>query len=208
MKLQPVRAERRVAEAGGCWQAGPTSTRTRTMNIQQPGGHLDQMLRQTRQHHVQLSSMADLKANLLITMSSLVMTLSAHLLEQHRLQIPVLILMVGCGVTILLGAYSVMPKLPLRRGDGPPPDPASPALNLLFFGDFTRLSYEEYAAEMEKVLNDPSRTYETMLREVYALGVFLARRKYRWLRLAYCAFMTGVAASIVTGLLTLLPGLS
>ena len=58
------------------------------MNIHHVGAHLDQLLRQTRQHHVQLSSMADLKANLLLTMSSLVMTLSAPLLLQERLRLP------------------------------------------------------------------------------------------------------------------------
>jgi hypothetical protein len=45
------------------------------MKIQQPGAHYDHMLRQTRIHHVQLSSMADIKANMLLTMSSLVVTL-------------------------------------------------------------------------------------------------------------------------------------
>ena len=46
------------------------------MKINQPGAHLDHLLRQTRMHHVQLSSMADFKANILLTMSSVVMTLS------------------------------------------------------------------------------------------------------------------------------------
>src|SRR5690606_5988176 len=47
------------------------------MKINQPGGHLDQMMRQTRSHHVQLSSMADMKANFLLTMSAVVITLCA-----------------------------------------------------------------------------------------------------------------------------------
>ena len=176
----------------------------RTMNIHHVGAHLDQMLRQTRQHHVQLSSMADLKANLLLTMSSLVMTLSAPLLLQERLRLPVMILMLFCGITILLGAYTVMPKLPPAPGAAARPDTTNPAFNILFFGDFARLTYEEYATEMERLLNDPSRTYEAMVKEVYSLGVFLARRKYRWLRMAYLAFMTGVATSLIVGLVSLL----
>ena len=39
------------------------------MTIHQPGAHLDHMIRQTRIHHVQLSSMADIKANMLLTVS-------------------------------------------------------------------------------------------------------------------------------------------
>ena len=33
------------------------------------------------------------------------------------------------------------------------------------------------------------------VREVYTLGRFLAERKYRYLRLAYLAFIAGLAAS-------------
>ena len=148
--------------------------------------------------------MADLKANLLLTMSSLVMTVSAPLLLQEQLRLPVMILMFFCGLTILLAAYTVMPKLPPPPGTAARPDTENPAFNILFFGDFARLSYDDYAAEMERLMNDPGRTYEAMVKEVYSLGVFLARRKYRWLRLAYTAFMTGVVTSLLVGLVTLL----
>ena len=46
------------------------------MKIEQPATHLDHMIRQTRQHHMQLSSMADLKSNALLTLASIVITLS------------------------------------------------------------------------------------------------------------------------------------
>jgi len=47
------------------------------MQIEQPGGHLDQMLRQTRGNLIQLSSMADVKSSMLLTLSSVVLTLRA-----------------------------------------------------------------------------------------------------------------------------------
>ena len=46
------------------------------MNIVKPGAHMDHMLRTTRLHHVQLSNMADLKANMMLTISSVLITLS------------------------------------------------------------------------------------------------------------------------------------
>ena len=44
------------------------------MNVLQSGNHIDHLLRQTRMHHVQLSSMADVKANMMLTLASLVIT--------------------------------------------------------------------------------------------------------------------------------------
>jgi len=165
------------------------------MDIRTPGSHLDHLLRQTRMHHVQLSSMADLKANILLTTASVVITLSIRHLAEPKLHWPALVLMAFSLLTILLAAYAVMPKLPLRTRQGSHPDTTSPGFNLLFFGDFTRLDYEEFEAAFEKVLNDPSQTYEVQIREIYLLGQFLAKKKYRFVRLAYLAFLTGLLAS-------------
>jgi len=48
---------------------------------------------------------------------------------------------------------------------------------------------------MEEMLNDHSKTYEAQVREIYTLGVFLAQTKYRYLRLAYLVFVTGLFTS-------------
>ena len=55
---------------------------------------------------------------------------------------------------------------------------------------------------MAEVMNDPSRTYQVQLKELYTLGEFLAKKKYRFLRLAYITFITGVFASALVGLLS------
>ncbi len=165
------------------------------MNITQPGAHLDQMLRQTRWHHVQLSSMADVKANMLLTVSSLVITFSVRYLTEPHNKWAALTLILFCLLTVLLSAYTVMPKLVLSRRPGPRPDPASSAFNLLFFGDFNRLSYPEFEQAMERVMNDHSLAYEAQVREVYLLGVFLAHKKYRFIRLAYLSFILGLLSS-------------
>jgi len=173
------------------------------MNIHQPGGHLDQLLRQTRAHHVQLSSMADVKANMLLTMSSIVVTLAAPQVMKAGSQLPLVVLIIACLITIMLAAYAVMPKMPFRAGGPhPAPDPQSPGFNLLFFGDFTQLDYPQFEAAMEAMLNDPSRAYEVQVREIYTLGSFLAKTKYHYLRLAYVTFITGIVASALTLLFT------
>jgi hypothetical protein len=50
---------------------------------------------------------------------------------------------------------------------------------------------------MEEVMNDPSRVYGAQVREIYLLGTFLAKKKYRFLRLGYLSFITGLFASFL-----------
>ncbi|MEW6157409.1 MAG: Pycsar system effector family protein [Verrucomicrobiota bacterium] len=165
------------------------------MKIQQPGAHYDHMLRQTRIHHVQLSSMADIKANMLLTMSSLVVTLCAPATMNPSLRSAAVVLMAFSLATVVLAVYAVMPKLPLTFREGADADHKSPMFNLLFFGDFVRMPYADFEKSMEEILNDPSRAYEAQVREIYTLGLFLATKKYRFLRLAYLTFLSGLLAS-------------
>ena len=171
------------------------------MKINEPGGHLDQLLRQTRAHHVQLSSMADLKANMLMTMSSLVITLAVPHTFSGGFRWALIVMIFFCLFTILLAAYAVMPKLPLSYKADHLDAVNNPKFNILFFGDFIHLEYAEFEAAMESVLNDPSRAYEVQVREIYTLGRFLALKKYRFLRLAYTCFIVGLFSSFAVLLL-------
>ena len=55
---------------------------------------------------------------------------------------------------------------------------------------------------MEDVMNDHGRTYQVQLQEVYNAGAYLAREKYRFIRLAYLSFIAGLFASGLTAVLT------
>ena len=168
------------------------------MTIHQPGAHLDHMLRQTRIHHVQLSSMADIKANMLLTLASLVFTIAAPQAMKPELCWPAFVLMAFCLITIAFTIYAVMPKVTMRERGGNVPGKRGEMFNLLFFGDFVEMPYEKFALDMEKILNDPSQLYEAQVREIYTLGSFLAKKKYRFLRLAYQTFLAGLLASTAT----------
>lgn len=169
------------------------------MKITSPGNEINYLLQQTRVHHMQLSSMADLKANMLLTMSSIVVTLAVpRVLGSGGYQWPLVMLIFFSLLTILLAAYAVMPKLRLlKSGLASASEVRSPHFNLLFFGDFTRMDYPQFQAEMEAAMNEPSRVYELQVREIYILGNFLAHTKYRYLRLAYATFITGLVASVI-----------
>lgn len=153
-------------------------------------GHLDHMLRQTRFHHMQLSGMADVKAGMLLTTASIIVTLVLPYTDDPNLKWSAFIMIVGSLVTVLLATYAVMPKLPLKKKHKPDPD--NPLFNLLFFGDFITLEYEEFEDRMKTVMADPERVYQAQLKEIYVLGRFLQLKKYRFISFAYATFMGGL----------------
>jgi hypothetical protein len=165
------------------------------MEIRQPAAYLDQMIRQTRAHHVQLSAMADMKANMMLTVAALLIPLSIRFLDNPRLQ-PAAFTMIGfCILTVLLSAYAAMPKKLGKKGPGKTIDPEDPSFNLLFFGSFTNMDYGDFENAMEKTMNDHGEVYEKQIKEIYLMGQYLAWEKYRFVRLAYISFITGMVIS-------------
>lgn len=168
------------------------------MQVNQPGAHYDHMLKQTRQHHIHLSTMADVKANIMLTISSVMLTMAIKYVSDPVVGWSAICLISFCLATISLAVYTVMPKISIWKKEEKAPDPKSPYFNILFFADFVRLPYDEYEKMMEEVLSDPSRTYEAQIKEIYNLGCFLASKKFRYVQLAYATFITGVILSSVT----------
>lgn len=148
----------------------------------------DNILRTAQQHHVQLSAMADTKANIIITVSSIVLTLSMGKLTDPGLRISVLILTVFTLGALLLAILAVLPKYrPLRLDSEVLP----PHFNVLFFGHFSEISRERFLDEIAQVLQPDGSIYRTQANDLYSLGIYLARHKYRYLRLSYLFFLTG-----------------
>ena len=165
------------------------------MKIENPGSMVDHFLRQTRIHHVQLSAMADVKANMLLTVASVVLTFTVGYLTEPAFQWAALTLILFCMASIIAAVYSTMPRVALPSKKRARPSDNDPFYNPLFFGSFIHMTLDEYNDVMEEAVNNPSRQVELMVREVYTLGCFLAYRKYRYLRWAYMLFLTGVLAA-------------
>ena len=143
---------------------------------------VDNLLRTVQQHHVQLSGLADTKASLIITISSIVLTISLSRAADPHLRAPLLTLAVACLLALLLAIIAVLPTFAPRR---------SVSRNLLFFGHFGPLTEDEFLDEMERVMSSDAMLYETALRDIYSLGTYLYRKKFRFLRFAYVALLTG-----------------
>ena len=146
-------------------------------------GAVDNLLRTVQQHHVQLSLMADTKASILITVSSIVATISLSRSNELSLRPALLTLATACLIALVLAIVAVLPTFKKRKG----------TRNLLFFGHFAEMSEEEYMAAIEQITSSDDLVYEAAVRDIYSLGVYLHRKKYRFLRFAYIALIAGFA---------------
>jgi hypothetical protein len=165
----------------------------------QPRSSVDNLLRTIQQHHVQLSFMADTKASLLITISSIVLTFALSRSGDPLLRPALLSLAAACLISLLLAVFAVLPTFAPRKKE------SAESQNVLFFGVFASMTEQEFLGEMERVLTTDAALYETAVRDIYALGAYLYRKKYRFLRLAYVALLAGfvVATAVEVGFLAM-----
>jgi hypothetical protein len=163
------------------------------MHIREPRQQLDHMLRETRLHLISFSRMADTKANILLSISSVLLSISLTQVSDPRFTASITVLVGFLLVTIFLALMTVIPKLQgFRRKRFSVHDPNySP----LFFGNYADIPYEEYARDLEEIMNDSDRTYEIMVKEIYYSGVYLLKGKYRYIRYGYMFFFAGLIIS-------------
>lgn len=163
------------------------------MQIQEPRQQLDHMLRQTRMNLVSFSQMADTKAHILLSLSSVMLSLSLTQASNPRFTLSIAGLDVFLLITIFLALLTVIGKIKVyhRKKHSIHDADYSP----LFFGNYGDVPYDDYAKNLEEIMNDSDTTYEMMVKDIYYAGVYLLKIKYRYIRLAYLFFFTGLIVS-------------
>lgn len=157
------------------------------------------MLRLTSSNHNALSEMADSKANILISVNAIIISLILSILLRKLqtdpyLTIPTILFLVVAVTTIVLAILATRPKISL--GTFNQADILSKKTNLLFFGNFYKVDLETYERAMRTMMKDSDYLYRSMIKDIYFLGVVLGR-KYKLLRLAYNIFMVGIIVSVI-----------
>ncbi|HET9905353.1 MAG TPA: Pycsar system effector family protein [Anaerolineales bacterium] len=165
------------------------------MQIHDPRQQLDHMLRQTRMNLVAFSQMADTKAHILLSLSSVILSLSLTRIADARFSLAIAGLDVFLLVTIFFALLTVIGKIKVfdRKKHSVHDDDYSP----LFFGNYGDVPYDEYAKDFERIMNDSNATYEIMVKDIYYAGKYLLQTKYRYIRLAYFYFFTGLIVGTI-----------
>ncbi len=160
---------------------------------------VETMLRITSSNQQRLSNMADSKAHIMISVNSIIISLLLSLLlrkiDEHPGQlIPAIVLLTVNLITIVFSILATRPNV--TQGTFTVDQVKNRKVNLLFFGNFFKMPFEDYEVGMNDMMNDNNFLYGSMVRDLYSQGVVLGR-KYHLLRISYNVFMYGLIISVI-----------
>lgn len=163
------------------------------------GRGVETMFRANYRTHINLSAIADNKANIMLSINAIVISIALPqllpLLEtQALLRIPTLLLLTTCIIAIVLATLSTRPKI--TEGKFTREDIEQRRANLLFFGNFYEMPLKDFHWGMMEMIKDQDFLYSSMTKDLYFLGVVLAK-KYKYLSYCYAVFMYGMIITVV-----------
>jgi predicted metal-dependent HD superfamily phosphohydrolase len=164
-----------------------------------PERGIETMFRVSFRNHMALSVIADNKANIMLSINAIIISILLSTLvpsfdSNPALIIPSTLLLLVCIVTIVFATLSTRPKI--SAGTFTRDDIKQKKPNLLFFGNFHGMPLNEFEWGMEELMKNRDYLYGSMIKDFYSLGTVLAK-KYKYLRICYTIFMFGMIASIL-----------
>lgn len=160
---------------------------------------IETMFRNTVRTHVEFSAMADSKANIMISINTLIIviivtTLLRKLVEYPYLTAPTFILLAVCLTCIIFAVCVTRPSI--TAGTFTKLDIEQKKTNLLFFGNFFNMPLSDFQWGMDQLMHDKDYLYGSMVKDFYFLGQVLGR-KYKYLRICYNIFMYGLIIAVI-----------
>jgi hypothetical protein len=160
---------------------------------------VETMYRVTYQNHIALSRLADNKANILISINGVIISVMIAIVTRLGAVswslLPAVLLIGGALVSLGFAVVAARPRLgsgkvtleQVLNGSG----------NLLFFGQFTTMSLEEFQESLKALSKDRKLLYHHLGRQLYHMGESL-NGKYRHLQVAYTTFFASMAIATTT----------
>jgi len=159
---------------------------------------VDNILRVNHGNQMRLGLMADAKANIMITVASIVFSITIANLDNEVMRWPLLAFAFGSFFALLFAIFAIIPSTdyPTKKGSKEI-DRESPLFNPLFFGHFAHLPIEEYKEDYAETLMTDDKVYDAMAGDIYGQGKVLALNKYKFLKWSYTSFLWGMVGAII-----------
>ena len=158
---------------------------------------VDNILRVNHGNQMRLGLMADQKANIMITVASIVFSITIANLDNEVMKWPLLTFVVGSFFSLLFAIFAIIPSTDYPKDKDGEIDRKSPLFNPLFFGHFAHLSIEEYKEDYAETLMTDDKVYDAMAGDIYGQGKVLALNKYKFLKWSYTSFLWGMSGAII-----------
>ncbi|MFD0992537.1 Pycsar system effector family protein [Tenacibaculum geojense] len=169
--------------------------------IELPERGIETMFRVALRNHITLSDIADTKANILLSVNAIIISMALSTLlpkldnpSNSYLIVPSLIFILFTVASIILSILATKPNV--TKGEFTKEDVANKKVNLIFFGNFHKMSLPEFEWAMDEMMKDRDYLYGSLTKDLYFLGLVL-NRKYNLLRATYVVFMIGIIVSVL-----------
>lgn len=169
--------------------------------LELPDRGIETMFRVALRNHITLSDIADTKANILLSVNAIIISVAlSNLLPKldnpsnSYLIYPTLIFLASTVTSIVLSVIATRPNV--TKGKFSKEDVANQKVNLLFFGNFHQMKLADFEWAMQEMMKDKDYLYGSLTKDLYFLGLVL-NRKYNLLRTTYTVFMLGLVISVL-----------
>jgi HD superfamily phosphodiesterase len=157
------------------------------------------MFKTALRNHIDLSAIADNKANIMLSVNALIITFALPLLGKEiaanrMLLYPTILLLSVCVVSMIFATMATRP-IPMK-GYSSMESILAKKSNLFFFGNYYRMSFDEYEQGMNATVADDTILDTTIMRDLFFLGRTLGV-KYGYLRKCYTIFMYGIILTVI-----------
>ena len=166
-----------------------------------PDRGIQTLFRVTLKNHLTLSDIADTKANILLSVNAIIISVALSNLipkldnpSNTYLIYPTLIFITFSVISMVLAVLATRPNV--TSGKFTKEDVEKKKVNLLFFGNFHKMSLSEYEWAIQELVKDNKFIYSSLTKDLYFLGLVL-NRKYKILRLTYTIFIIGIVVSVL-----------
>lgn len=170
------------------------------------GRGVDTLYRTSYSNHIKLSAIADGKANMMISINTIILSViitftgarftlnDVFVTEYLHFTIPIAILLIGALISAIFAILSARPKVTEQKINIEKSEKSKSSL--LFFGNFLQVSLKEYVNHLSQLKVSEQHLYDSMSIDMYFLGKIL-KKKFDLLTWSYNCFMFGIILSVV-----------
>jgi len=158
------------------------------------------VIRTAMRNNIELTNIADNKANVLLTLNALMITLLAPVvinnmdaIKQYDLGIPLAIMVITSCLTIFI---SVLVLIPRGFGDKKKSIPYSNHGSPFFFGNFYHMKHDDFQEYFKDVVAKSGDLHSHITEDLFYLGTILGQ-KMTLIKWAFRIFLVGFFASII-----------
>ncbi len=168
------------------------------------GRGVETLYRAVYDYHISLSSMADSKANIMISVNTIIMSIIITLFGSGytfsnedqfasvRFVFPIALLLLTSLTAVVFAILSSRPNITSKEKF----ELNNKQSSVLFFGNFAQLQLKEFVERIKELKAEREDLYESMSVDIYHLGGVLVK-KYRLLTWSYNVFMGGLVLTAV-----------